>query len=120
MEEKKSVMILSIVQGNDGDEAIRELNEHGYNVTLLSTTGGFLRRKSTTLLIGTEEEKLQEVLDLLKTTAGRRKITEFQTTTGYPDGSGLAMSSASHAVPVETEVGGAVVFVMSLDKFERF
>ena len=42
------------------------LTEKGFFVTKLSTTGGFLMVGNTTLLIGTEDEYVDEVMKILK------------------------------------------------------
>ena len=57
--EKKSKLVLAVLQGSDSDNTIRNLNERGFMVTVLSSTGGFLKKKSTTVMIGVEEEKLE-------------------------------------------------------------
>ena len=47
--EKKSKLVLAVLQGSDSDNTIRNLNERGFMVTVLSSTGGLLKKKSTTL-----------------------------------------------------------------------
>ena len=49
--EKKNKLVLAVLQGSDSDNTIRNLNEHGFMVTVLSSTGGFLKKKSTTVMI---------------------------------------------------------------------
>ena len=44
--EKKSKLVLAVLQGSDSDNTIRNLNERGFMVTVLSSTGGFLKKKS--------------------------------------------------------------------------
>ena len=56
--EKKSKLVLAVLQGSDSDNTIRNLNEQGFMVTVLSSTGGFLKKKSTTVMIGVEEDRL--------------------------------------------------------------
>ena len=51
-------MIFAILRSEDVDETVEELNSHKYWVTKLSTTGGFLKSKNVTLVIGTEDEKV--------------------------------------------------------------
>ena len=51
-------LILAIIQSADEADTVQELNAKGFFVTKLSTTGGFLKAKNTTLLIGTEDEKV--------------------------------------------------------------
>ena len=62
--EKKSKLVLAVLQGSDSDNTIRNLNERGFMVTVLSSTGGFLKKKSTTVMIGVEEDRLEEALDV--------------------------------------------------------
>ena len=38
-------LIVAVLQGEDYSEAIEELNEKGFYVTILNSTGGFLRKK---------------------------------------------------------------------------
>ena len=38
--EKKSKLVLAVLQGSDSDNTIRNLNERGFMVTVLSSTGG--------------------------------------------------------------------------------
>ena len=65
-------LILSIIQSADEADTVQELNKHGYFVTKLSTTGGFLKAKNTTLLIGTDDEKVDGAIEILKKYAGHR------------------------------------------------
>ena len=64
--EKKSKLVLAVLQGSDSDNTIRNLNEQGFMVTVLSSTGGFLKKKSTTVMIGVEEDRLDSALELLQ------------------------------------------------------
>ena len=63
-------MIFAVLSGRDCAETVQDLNAHGFYATLLSTTGGFLRKKSVTLMIGLEAERLDEALSILKCHAG--------------------------------------------------
>ena len=94
--EKKSKLVLAVLQGSDSDNTIRNLNERGFMVTVLSSTGGFLKKKSTTVMIGVEEDRLEEALDVLQKYAGHRKETVYQSVT-MPHGE----MSAVPPVPME-------------------
>ena len=63
--EKKSKLVLAVLQGSDSDNTIRNLNERGFMVTVLSSTGGFLKKKSTTVMIGVEEDRLEEAMEVM-------------------------------------------------------
>ncbi len=110
-------LILAVLQDDDYEETVSVLNENGFFVTTLSSTGGFLKKKSTTVMIGTDEAHLKSVLDILKSTAGHRKETIYRnpslfTAQRYPVGMA--------AVPVEEDMGGVTVFVMELSHITKF
>lgn len=109
-------LILAVLQGDDYAETVSELNRNGFSVTLLSSTGGFLKKKSTTVMIGVSEERLAEVLDLLKRCARRRKRTIFREVTVPHTGE----LSAMPLIPVDVEVGGAAVFVLNVQQMEKY
>ena len=55
-------MIIAIVQDDDALDLVDELTERNFRVTKLATTGGFLKSGNTTLLMGVEKEKVEEIL----------------------------------------------------------
>ena len=50
-------MIFAIVHKEDEGFVVERLNKEHISVTKLSSTGGFMRKGNTTLMIGTEDEK---------------------------------------------------------------
>ena len=114
--EKRSKLILAVLQGDDYDNTVSELNKAGFFVTMLSSTGGFLKKRSTTAMIGVEEEKLEEVLGILKRCTGKRVETVYQ---NLPMAHGGSMSPVP-IVPMAKTTGGATVFVMDLDRIEKY
>ena len=59
-------LIFAVVHDDDTNKAVRHLNEKRYRVTKLSSTGGFLRKGNTTLMIGVEDEQVEEVFEILQ------------------------------------------------------
>ena len=113
MEQSKGKLILAVLQGDDYEICVRALNKAGFFATLLSSTGGFLKKRSTTLMIGVAEEKLQEVLDILRQNTKKRVETTYQNLSVSPTG-------MSPMMPMAKTVGGAAVFVMNLEQIEKF
>lgn len=75
-------LILAVVRDTDTESILSTLLPKGYRVTRLASTGGFLRRGSTTLMIGVEEGTVTEVINLLKSAVGepdpdQHRITLF-------------------------------------------
>ncbi len=52
-------MIFAIVHKEDEGFVVERLNKERISVTKLSSTGGFLRKGNTTLMIGTEDDKVE-------------------------------------------------------------
>lgn len=104
-------LIIAIVQDDDSSDLVDVLTEGGYRVTKLATTGGFLKSGNTTLMIGVEEEKVDNVLNSIEDIC---KTREQVVTTSSP----VAGSTGVYVpYPVEVEVGGATIFVVDVDKF---
>ena len=100
---------MAIVSNDDASSVISSLNAERYQVTRLATTGGFLRAGNTTIIAGTEDEKVDYCIELIGKESKRR--TE------------IVPSSASYDIgryasfPVEVQVGGATIFVLDVEQF---
>ena len=103
-------LIMAIVNKDDAGRVADAVTNAGFFATKLATTGGFLKAGNTTFLIGTEEEKVDEVIALVELHSKRR--TQLVPTTAY---------GAGHIAPfpVEVTVGGATVFVLDVERFEK-
>ena len=55
-------LVLAIINNDDSAVAANALTAGGFSVTKLSTTGGFLQVGNTTLLIGTEDDRVTSVM----------------------------------------------------------
>lgn len=107
-------LIIAIVSSEDQNRVSRHLTADGFSVTKLSTTGGFLSSRNTTLLIGCEDEKVDTALEILKTHSKTRKRFVPAATLPATPHAGSYM-----ATPVEVTVGGATVFVTDVERFEK-
>ncbi|WDC85082.1 cyclic-di-AMP receptor [Caloramator sp. mosi_1] len=106
-------LVIAIVHDEDSFELIEELTDNGYKVTKLATTGGFLKAGNTTLLIGVEKEKVDSVLSIIQDVCKTRKGA-----VSMP--SPIASSTGVFVpTPVEVTIGGATVFVLDIERFER-
>jgi uncharacterized protein YaaQ len=107
-------LIIAIVQHEDSLILLDALMEAKFYVTKLSTTGGFLKTGNTTLLIGTDEEKTDQVLNIIKEMCHNR---EQYIATSLPfDSIGVGINS----FPIKVNVGGATVFILDVERFEKF
>ena len=61
-------LIVAIVQDHDASKAVDELIGHGFGATRINTAGGFLKRGNSTILTGVEDERANEVIQILRDT----------------------------------------------------
>lgn len=116
--EQQSKLVLAILQEDDYESTVSALNQHGFFATKLSSSGGFLKRKNITILVGVEASRYVELIDLLKGRAGKRDKIVYTTPTILPGGH--PETGVSAVVPIQVETGGVTVFTMSLDGLEKF
>ncbi|HUS13963.1 MAG TPA: cyclic-di-AMP receptor [Chloroflexia bacterium] len=64
-------MVLAIVQRAYTDPLLDALTENGYRATRLASTGGFRREGNTTLIIGTEDAQVDQLVELVRATVAR-------------------------------------------------
>lgn len=116
MSEQNNKLVLAVLQEEDYDETVAALNQHGFFVTKLSSSGGFLKKKNVLIMVGVEAARYVELMDLLRGRAGRRRKTLYCTPTVVPGG---GAESAHAAIPVPVETGGATIFTLSLEGLEK-
>lgn len=104
-------LVIAIVQDDDASDLIEVITDKGFRVTKLATTGGFLKAGNTTLLIGVEKEKVDEVLAIIEEVCKSRK--QIVTSPSPVAGS----TGVYVPFPIEVDVGGANVFVVDVDKY---
>lgn len=104
-------MLIAILNADDASAVIQNLMKEGYSVTRLSTTGGFLRAGNVTILIGVKDDRVQAVIDIIgKYSKSRKQVIPTTSEAGinfYP------------SMPVEVTVGGATIFVLNIERFEK-
>lgn len=106
-------MVTAIINKKDTGEVCKALTGKGYIYTKMATIGGFLKAGNTTLLIGVEDEKLEEVLNIIRSNSAKR--TEYLPSMPMMEGNSMMLN----AYPLEVEVGGATVFVTDIIHFEK-
>lgn len=104
-------LIMAIVNNDDSSIVASKLTSGGYSVTKLATTGGFLKAGNTTFILGVEDEKVDDVISIISNHSKKRTQLLPATSSITP--------GPFPSVPVEVQVGGATVFVMNIERFEK-
>ena len=104
-------LVTAIVNKEDSRVVCNELVKHKFYVTRLATTGGFLMAGNMTLMIGTEDERVDECIACIsKCCKQRTEIVPGTATMGF---------GIESAMPMEVTVGGATVIVTNVERFEK-
>ncbi|WP_040195838.1 cyclic-di-AMP receptor [Candidatus Soleaferrea massiliensis] len=105
-------LIFAIVSKDDKSNVNHHLIEAGFSVTRLSSQGGFLQAGNTTLLIGTEDERVDDCIRIIEEYSKTRK----EVVAGDMMYGGIGVWDT---VPLEVTVGGATIFVVNVERFEK-
>ena len=91
-------LVVAVVQDQDVSKLIDSLMESNFSATKLASTGGFLREGNTTVLIGVDDDSVEQVVLIVNN---------------------ACQSSKKPKGKQEVTVGGATVFVLDVEKFEK-
>jgi uncharacterized protein YaaQ len=111
-QEADQKLLIVIASDSDADLLIGRLVQRGYPATKVSSTGGFLRRGSATILSGVDADDVGNVIEIIRSECRAR--TEFLPAQALP-----FPESILPAEPVEVRSGGAIVFVVPVERFEK-
>ena len=112
MANSEQKLIVVITSNDEADSLIRKLVERGYPATKVSSTGGFLRKGNATIFSGVESGDIENVMALISDVCKAR--TDFVPAQALP-----FPESIYPAEPVQVRVGGAIVFVLPVERFEK-
>ncbi len=103
-------LMVAVVQEQDVESAVRAFKKQKLKATHLPSTGGFLGRRNTTLLIGLPAPMEEAALDVLRKSCRTR--IEYMT---------MPLEGTPMALPAPTpiSVGGAIVFMFDIDRYEE-
>lgn len=105
-------LLIIIAAAEDADRLLDKIIEAGHPVTKISSTGGFLRRGNVTLLSGVDAADVDEVLAMVR--AECRPREEYIPVQALPFPGNLPPGQ-----PLQVRAGGAIVFVLDTERFEK-
>lgn len=105
-------LIIAIVNNDDSSTVQSALTEGGFFVTKLATSGGFLKKGNTTFFVGTNDDKVDSAIEIIKANAKKRVEKE-------PTVPPTEMGEFFTPIMIDVLVGGATVFVVDVDRFEK-
>ena len=61
-------LMIAVIQDKDVPKLMDALVRSGFSATKLASTGGFLREGNSTVLIGVDDDDIENVLEIVKNT----------------------------------------------------
>lgn len=104
-------LVMAIMSKDDASVVMDALTEENFQVTKMASTGGFLKAGNTTLIIGVEDNKTNKVIDIISKYSSKRKQLVTNSAPFFP--------TAIEQTPFEVTTGGAIIFVLDVDRFEK-
>jgi uncharacterized protein YaaQ len=106
-------LVVAIVHNEDAGILVTALLDKEFRATRLQSSGGFLKQSNATIILGVEDADVDEVMGIVRTTCTSR------TQVVNPMPPIMEPGEFFMPYPLEVEVGGATVFVLPVERFER-
>ena len=103
-------LVIAVVQDQDAEAAIKALNAIDILCTQVSSSGGFLGQRNTSLLIGLHDGQEQEMVQTLRENCSQRVEYIATPLEGAP-------YHLTLATPIN--VGGATIFKLAVERYEE-
>lgn len=106
-------MIVAIVHNEDAGVLVDALLEREFRATRLQSSGGFLKQSNATVMLGVEDAAVDDVMAII----AEHCTSRTQVVNPMPPI--MEPGEFFMPYPLEVEVGGATVFVLPVERFER-
>ena len=106
-------LVVAIVHNEDAGVLVDALLEREYRATRLHSSGGFLKQSNATVIVGVDDPQVDEVISIVRENCNAR------TQVVNPMPPIMEPGEFFMPYPLEVEVGGATVFVLPVERFER-
>lgn len=106
-------LVVAIVHGEDAGPLVDALVKREFRATRLHSSGGFLKQANATIMLGVEDDRVDDVIAIVSDQCHAR------TQVVNPMPPIMEPGEFYLPYPVEVEMGGATVFVLPVERFER-
>ena len=100
------------VSGSQSSALMKELSRLGFQFTIVNHVGGVVQESLACLLIGFSQGRLATLLEIVHATC--------ETHRGYVPAQAFPPGGLVGLPMVEAQLGGALIYLMNVDRFEQF
>ena len=130
-------LVFVIINNDDENKLLDSLSDNDFRVTRVSSSGGFLKTGNVTFLSAMEDSRVNLYITLIKRNCrSRKQILDVSALHKTMDDISMSYKSSQGAMyshdtvvskmdegidpyNVEVNVGGAIIFVLNVEKFYR-
>ena len=106
-------LVIAVIHEKDQRHVQDSLLESGFQFTNVASTGGFLREGNVTLMVGVDEDQVSQLIEVVRESCQtREQYVNVMPPTMEPVGTVIPS-------PVKVMVGGATLFVLDVERFEK-
>ena len=106
-------LVVAIVHHEDAGALVDALLDREFRATRLASSGGFLKQSNATVILGVDDDAVDEVMEIV------REACHSRTQVVNPMPPIMEPGEFFMPYPLEVEVGGATVFVLPVEHYER-
>jgi uncharacterized protein YaaQ len=99
------------VMGEQAGELTERLTKDGFQITEINSAGGLLQELQVSMLIGLNHERSPRLLEHVRACCHRQRR--------YLPAQFEGSSSMFHSAIIEAEVGGAMIYLVDVERFEQ-
>lgn len=102
-------MIMAVIPKIEAETVMDQLIRSGYTATFVESRGGVMRQSQLILFIAVEQENVENVMEIIRNNCHSQININPPRQSAYDTPGGM---------PVTADMGGAVIFLWSLDKVQ--
>jgi uncharacterized protein YaaQ len=106
-------LVFAIIHNEDAGALVDGLLAKDYRATRLHSSGGFLKQSNATVVLGVEDDRVDDVMSII----AEHCTSRTQVVNPMPPI--MEPGEFFMPYPLEVEVGGATVFVLPVERYER-
>ena len=106
-------LVFAIIHNEDAGALVDGLLEKEFRATRLHSSGGFLQQSNATIVLGVEDDQVDTVMAII----AEHCTSRTQVVNPMPPI--MEPGEFFMPYPLEVEVGGATVFIVPVERFER-
>jgi uncharacterized protein YaaQ len=105
-------LIFLITSGPQSEQLMKDLRQESFHFTVIDSTGGIIRESQVCLLLGLENKRMPILSELM-----RRNCQPYRQ---YIPTQARLPGDLTSMPMVEAQMGGALVYMMNVERFEQF